>query len=232
MGVKSGEQYDAAMPERMQLLLGRIHRDWSSPPSLSLNSDTILTALLSHRMFLRAEEYAERSGELLLNILFSIFTAAPSSTLSPPIELLVKEQRVKEELVCTMCTNEPLHAHDGYFASSGVDREASEVLSVPVKAESLKPTEKEPVSEMNLPCVDAAGAVCAGVLVRLANVQSDNVNVNEETLLVRERNTGCALSQWMSVHVSEDSERDDGVDEERDVWIDATNAEEDERVMS
>ena len=34
------------------------------------------------------------------------------------------------------------------------------------------------------------------------------------------------------MHISEDSESDDGVDEERNVWIDATNAEEDERVMS
>ena len=34
------------------------------------------------------------------------------------------------------------------------------------------------------------------------------------------------------MHVSEDGESDDGVDEERDVWIDATSAEEDESVMS
>ena len=91
------------------------------------------------------------------------------------------------------------------------------MLSVPLNVESLNSAEKAPVSEINLPWVEASGDVCAGVFVRLANVQSERENVNEETLLVRERNTGCARSQWMFVHVREESEIEDGVDEERDV---------------
>ena len=73
------------------------------------------------------------------------------------------------------------------------------------------------MSEINLPCVEATCDVCAGVFVRLANVQSESENVNVDRVLVRERSTGCARSQWMSVHVSEESESEDGVDEERDV---------------
>ena len=171
-------------------MLGRIQSEEFSISSLSLLSETTLILLLSHRIFLRAERYAEKRGELLLNRLFSIFTAAPSSAVSAPIELLMKEQRVKEELVCMMRTNEPPHAHVGYLASSGVESEASDVLSVPVNAQSLNSADKAPRSEINRPCVEASGNVCAGVFVRLESVQSENVNVNEETVLVRERNTG------------------------------------------
>ena len=116
-----------------------------------------------------------------------------------------------------ICTSEPLHAHDGYCASSGVEREPSTLLRTPVKVESLNSAENAPLSEINLPGVEARGDVCAGVLVRLESVQLESVNVNEETLLVRERNTGCVRSQWMFAHVREESEIEDGVDEERDV---------------
>ena len=91
------------------------------------------------------------------------------------------------------------------------------MLSVPLNVESLNSAEKAPVSEINFPCVDASCDVCAGVFVRLKSVQSENENENVDTLLVRERNTGCARSQWMFAHVREESEIEDGVDEERDV---------------
>ena len=84
-----------------------------------------------------------------------------------------------------ICINDPLHIHDGYCASSRVDLTPSELLSVPIKVESLNSAEKEPLSEINLPCVDASGAVCAGVFVRLVSEELESVNVNEETLLMR-----------------------------------------------
>ena len=115
-----------------------------------------------------------------------------------------------------ICTSEPLHAHDGYCASSRVDFTPSELLSVPLNVESLNSAEKDPLSEIKLPCVDASGDVCGGVFVRLVSEELESVNVNVDTLLVRERNTGCARAQWISVHVSEEIKREDGVDEERD----------------
>ena len=93
-----------------------------------------------------------------------------------------------------ICTSEPLQAHDGYCASSGVDFTPSELLSVPLNVESINSAEKAPMSEINLPCVDVSGDVCAGVLVRLASEELENVKVNVETLLVSERNIGWALS--------------------------------------
>ena len=129
----------------------------------------------------------------------------------------MNEQLLKVEFVCVICTSEPLHAHDGYCASSGVDFTPSELLSVPLNVESRRSAENAPLSKINLPCVEASGDVCAGVIVRLVSEELESVNVNEEMLLVRERNTGCARSQWRSVHVSEDIERVEGMDEERDV---------------
>ena len=73
------------------------------------------------------------------------------------------------------------------------------------------------MSEINFPCMEATCDVCAGVFVRLVSEELESENVNEDTLLVRERNTGCARSQWMFAHVREESEIEDGVDEERDV---------------
>ena len=89
-----------------------------------------------------------------------------------------------------MRTNEPPHAHDGYFASSSVESEASDVLSVPVNAQSLNAAEKAPLSVINCPCLDVNGEVWAGVFVRFVKVHSLSVNVNADTLLVRERNAG------------------------------------------
>ena len=67
--MNSGDAYEEMIPERIQLLLGRIHRDESVVPSLSVPSEIMFSLLRSHRMFLRAEGKDEMSGELLEKML-------------------------------------------------------------------------------------------------------------------------------------------------------------------
>ena len=84
------------IPERIQLLPGRIHRDESAIPSLSVPSEMRFTLLLSHKMFLRTDGKSEMSGELLENTLCEIERKAPSVALTEPMELLMKLQLVND----------------------------------------------------------------------------------------------------------------------------------------
>ena len=230
VGVKSGEEEYAAMPESMQLLLGRIHKQECSVSLLSLLSAMMLISLLSHRIFRRAEGCAERRGELSLKRLLSNVNIAPSAALTAPMELLINEHLIKEESACVMCMSEPRHAHDGYFASSGAERAPYVLLNFPANEHPLALHCTGPESETNFPCAASAEE---DALVRLASVQLLSVSVTAEVSLVSDRSTGADTLQWMFVHVTDENESEIfwSADEGRLGDVDV-NAEEDVSVMS
>ena len=71
----------------MQLFLGKIHGEDFSVLWFLFLSVIKLISLLSHRIFLRAEGYAERIGELFLKRINSNVNNVLSSVLNTPIEL-------------------------------------------------------------------------------------------------------------------------------------------------
>ena len=231
VGLNNGDNVDTKGPESRHLLLGRSHIGLSSIPSLSFPNDITLISLLSHKIFRRAEGCPERSGVLLLNTLSSISSSAPSVAVTAPTELFTKEQRVNEVRAWVICTREPPHEQAGYFAASGVERRPSELLKVPVSAQSPNEEEKDPLRFIKRPCVDVSGAAWSGVFVTFVSVVLRNESVNEETALARERKAGCAHSQRMLEQLMDENERDE-VEEDNDVCMDATKADDDERVMS
>ena len=229
--MNNGDAYEKIIPERIQLLLGRIHRDESVVPSLSVPNEIMFNLLPLQIIFLRAEGNAEMSGELLEKVLWEMEREAPSEALTEPIELLIKLQLVNDVFDLWMSIKLPDHEQEENCVSSGVAIAPSDALNVPIKEDCANCAEIAPDKEIIRASGKVGKEVSARVLVRLVNEELRRLSsigkISLETLI----HTGTDCLEWTLLQESEVNEREGVLDDVEDEY-EKTNADDKVRVRS